>query len=225
MHRHMEETGIQPYQDTAANMGRFATILSASHGCARPLYDEVLFEIEGCVITPTLGSIVPYWLLVIPRTPSVNFAQWQSEIGLETHELVSRVLAHCSIASSRAFWFEHGAAHRGSPVSCGVDHAHLHIIIDAPFSFDEFTSSAVKSAPISWQRKSVDHAYRDIRDGTSYLFAASSERGMLAEHVDYVGSQFFRRVIADLIGQPQCWNYKTHAYIENIRKTVRTFAS
>src|ERR1700694_1921574 len=47
------------------SFGRFATLLSAE-ACVRPVYDQILTEFSDCVVTPTLGSILPFWLLIIP---------------------------------------------------------------------------------------------------------------------------------------------------------------
>ena len=44
---------------------RFANILSDA--CPRPLYDTVLRDTGAMVVTPTLGSIIPNWILAIPR--------------------------------------------------------------------------------------------------------------------------------------------------------------
>jgi ATP adenylyltransferase len=223
MQTNMQDSVRNRRQIPAAKPPRFASIFTAT-GCPRPLYDEVLFEVDGCVVTPTLGSILPHWLLVIPPQPVANFAQWRMATGTEPHDLVRSVLAKRSIANSRAIWFEHGPAHHGSPLSCGVDHAHLHVIIDAPFTFQEFISATTAAANITWKARSVEAIYSTISAGNSYLIAGTSDCGFFSEHVDSVGSQFFRRIIAALTGQPHSWDYKTHPHIDNIRKTIQAFA-
>ena len=207
-----------------ADYDRFVALLSP--GTCSPLpYDEILFETSGCVITPTLGSILPYWLLVIPRVPSVNFVQWRTETRIEPYRLVGDILAQCRIESSRAIWFEHGPAERGSSVGCGVDHAHLHVIINAPFSFDAFIAAAAGAGGANWRERPIQKAYGSIFGATSYLLAASADRSVMVEGIDHIGSQFFRRVIAGLVDQPDAWNYRTHPHIENVRKTLEAFGS
>jgi ATP adenylyltransferase len=206
-----------------ASFGRFAVLLSKnSHG--RQLYDEPLFEVDDCVIAPTLGSVVPRWLLIVPRVQAPNFVRWRAETGVEPCELIGKVAAYWGVEDKRVIWFEHGAAGRGSPVACGVDHAHLHVIIDAPFSFDEFASSASASATaLHWRQYHDFQEYPSIEDGASYLLAASGKRAVLAERVDEVGSQFFRRVVARLARIPGAWDYRSHSHIEKVRETVRAF--
>ena len=220
----MVETTIDSHAAIGDNVSRFATVFS-SNPCARMPYDQVLFEIDGCVIAPTLGSILPYWLLVIPKAPFLNFSRWRSETSIDPRKLVSDVLVKSTVNGDRAFWFEHGPSVRGSSLACGVDHAHLHIIIDAPFSFDDFASAAMNASSIIWRDQPASEAHESIRDGASYLFAASMTRAIIAENVDCVGSQFFRRVIANLVGKPLAWNYKTHPHVGNSQKTVKAFGN
>jgi len=209
--------------DARRSFDRFDSILSQTK-CVRPIYDEILFEIDDCVVTPTLGSILPYWLLVIPRRASHNFDQWRRDQGIEPGVVVKNVLHRCSVSTKRAFWFEHGAVTPNSLISCGVDHAHLHIVVDAPFSFHEFIVAVRSAAPISWQTGEVERLYPNLAGDKSYFVAANFDTGLLAEGVEVFGSQFFRRVIAGLVGNPESWNYQTHAFADNARKTVLAFA-
>ena len=61
MNTHMDEPLNKPYHSVEPSEGRFAALLSTA-SCMRPVYDKILFEVEHCVVTPTLGSILPHWL-------------------------------------------------------------------------------------------------------------------------------------------------------------------
>ena len=178
-----------------------------------------------CVVAPTLGSIVPNWLLVVPRRSVVNFRKWQAITSVDPVCLIGEILANLEIDPKRAIWFEHGPSAEGSPVGCGVDHAHLHVLVDAPFSFNQFAALAMKSARVDWRRDLVRKAYDSISDGCSYLVGGYLNEAVLAEDVETVGSQFFRRVVAQLVGKPHQWNYKTYAHLENAQRTVSAFNS
>jgi ATP adenylyltransferase len=221
MSDHMRQTTTRSRYPAQKGTGRFSSLLSTEPGF-RASYDEVLFEVDGCVVAPSLGSIVPNWLLIVPRKPFANLVRWAAGTNTEVSLLMSHVLARAGVSSERALWFEHGAAAHGSPVACGVDHAHLHLIVDPPFSFDQFISNARKAAPICWQLSTrIDP--KNVPYDVSYLFAGSWNCAALALHVECVGSQFFRRVIADLIGQPTAWDYRGHPFVENVRKTISAF--
>lgn len=202
---------------------RFTAILSESQ-CASLPCDHVLSESNDCLVVPTLGSILPNWLLVIPRQQTINYVQWRKVTGLEPSQIVNDVMAMHDISSERAIWFEHGPANPGSIVGCGVDHAHLHIIAGAPFSFDDFVATSMRMSALNWERLPPAEVHRSLSDGNSYLMAASGNRGVIAENVDNVGSQFFRRVVATLSGCPDAWDYRTHPHLENVHMTLARFS-
>jgi len=208
--------------DSQPKFGRFAPLLGGERRWDAP-YDHVLLETAGCVVTPTLGSILPNWLLLVPKVPAVNFARWAHKVDSNPAEVVDAVLTYLDISPERAIWFEHGPAEAGSIVGCGVDHAHIHVIIDAPFSFREFGTAIDAAGDLTWQRTDATSAYSRIKPDVSYLFACSENRAMLAERVERVGSQYFRRLIATLAQRADEWDYKIHPHLDNVRRTIQTF--
>src|SRR5258708_30616651 len=122
------ETSIHEGLEERSGFGRVEG-LSSADSCGRAQYDEVLCEVDGCAVAPTLGSILPYWLLVVPRVSAVNFRRWAEALGREPYDLVKGVLVELDVCTDRVIWFEHGPADRASPLSCGADHAPLHVII------------------------------------------------------------------------------------------------
>lgn len=183
----------------------------------------MLSESHGCVVTPTLGSILPNWLLVIPRMRVINFARWQAATGIKPADVVKAVLTGYDLDGDRVFWFEHGPSEEGSLIGCGVDQAHLHVIVDAPFSFQDFVSATAKASQFKWQDQSGSTAHESVSAWASYLIAASMDRSVAAQNVGRIGSQFFRRVIAGVVNRPDAWNYRTHPHLGNVRETVRSF--
>lgn len=220
----MRERAISSQAFEQIGKVRFRDLL-CGHNCERAAYDQVLHETQECVVAPTLGSIIPNWLLIVPRRSAVSFRKWQAITRRNPFSLVGEVLAELEIEADRAIWFEHGPSAEGSPVGCGVDHAHLHILVDSPFSFEELAASAAENAPVAWRRASSRAVYGSISAERSYLLAGSRDEAVVAADVDAIGSQFFRRIVAQLAGKPDQWNYKTHAHLENVRTTVSAFSS
>jgi ATP adenylyltransferase len=138
--------------------------------------------------------------------------------------LIRNVLAEYGVASDRAIWFEHGASSAGSLVGCGVDQAHLHVLVDAPFSFQDFEREAKRASDLGWERRVAQTAYDSLEADTSYLLAAQSDWAVVVTKVESVGSQFFRRVVANLIHQPEIWNYRSHPNLRNVHETIRNFS-
>lgn len=205
-----------------AGAGRFASVLEGGSG-PPAIYDEVLAEIAGCVVAPTLGSILPKWLLVIPRTAALNFAIWSDSVRCDPAHLVSLVLNRYGIAHDRAIWFEHGAMEPGSLVGCGVDQAHLHVLVDAPFTFEQFADRASKAGRYVWKSVPTANAYSSLDRNAAYLLVGCNGRAITAHGIEHVGSQFLRRVVAELANDPERWDYRSHPHLEHVEETVRSF--
>ena len=206
------------------NQVRFRNLLyGAIH--ERAVYDQVILETHDCVVAPTLGSIVPNWLLILPRRHAVNFRDWQAVTSLNPVWLVGEILAKLGIGRERAIWFEHGPSADGSLIGCGVDHAHLHLLVDAPFSFEQFSTFAAECTHLNWRHISAPQAYDSISGRCSYLVGGRLGEAVLAEDVESVGSQFFRRIVAQLADKPDQWDYKGHPHLENVLKTIASITT
>ncbi len=204
--------------------GRFAFLNSLAE-CPRPIYDQILFESHGCVITPTLGSILPNWLLIVPRSQTLNFRQWSEATGESPMKVIKSVIAKYAGSKGRVLWFEHGPARTESVLGCGVDQAHLHFIYDAQFSAEELRSNAARSGKLDWSLGRSESIYASVRRKGSYLMVGSEDTAGFAQNVEHVGSQFLRKVIAGMVDQGDAWNYRTHPHLANVRETIRTFCS
>lgn len=209
-------------ENQMGNRERFA-FLKPFGECARPIYDQILLETDGCVVTPTLGSIVPNWLLIVPRSPVLNFAQWSRMTDRSPLQLVKSVMARGAFPTDRLVWFEHGPAQRGSTIGCGVDQAHLHVIYDAPFSAEQLRFVATENSQLNWSVGHAESVYSSVRPERSYLVTGSLETAAFAQDVDHVGSQFFRRMVATISDRMDAWNYRTHPHLSNVRETIRSF--
>jgi len=216
----MGQTAIETWTTIG---GRFSRLL-ASGGSERPSYDRSILETADCVVVPTLGPILPNWLLVVPYRPAGNFRDWSDATQKDVSGLISEILEGLKISSDRAIWFEHGPSASGSPVGCGIDYAHIHVLVDPPFSFDQFVSSVVSASTLDWRRSAAMVAYRSIDRGSSYFVAGSEHAAVIAEHVEIAGSQFFRRVVAQLVDKPEQWNYNDYPHLHNVQATINRFA-
>ncbi len=198
--------------------GRFSKILSAESD--RALFDTVLARGDDWVVAPTLGAIVPGWLLLIPKKESLNFKDWSAISKKTPSELVEEVCCNIGLEKSEVIWFEHGPALDGSLVGCGVDYAHIHILINPPFSFDQFAKSASQDAGLKWTASQPEGVYGGLSDHVSYVLACNDKKALFAENVEEIGSQFFRRVIAKLAGVSHEWNYREFPHIANVQATI-----
>jgi hypothetical protein len=203
-------------------VGRF-NILLASPATGRELHDVPLMETQDWVLAPTLGAIVPNWTIAVPRQPALNFWGWYEQTSSNPFTIVEAVSARLDVSPERILWFEHGPRHVGSVVGCGVDYAHLHLILDAPFSLEALMDQVMAGSSLNWESTLSAQAYAKLKKEESYLVVGQGSWASIAMGVDQVGSQFLRRMIAATVCQPNTWNYHDHPQSQNIAQTIETF--
>jgi ATP adenylyltransferase len=177
------------------------------------------------LVAPTLGAIVPNWLLLIPRDPVLNFRVWAELHGRCPSQLLRDVRLHLGLGADDIVWFEHGPCSSGTPIGCGLDHAHLHILIRPCFSFWSFEQRTRSLSDLNWAAGEYDNSYNMIDVFNSYLIAGSGDRTIIAQGVEATGSQFFRRVVGALVDAGDTWDYRHYPNAHNVYETVRSFRS
>lgn len=202
---------------------RFAGVFSAS--CQKPVYDRVLMDLGEHVVIPTLGAIVPGWLLVVPKQYAVNYRQASERSEVDGFAVVRKAIAKLECGGCDVVWFEHGPLSAGSTLGCGVEHAHIHILISPPFSFGAFESEVRTHSPGKWQSEGSSCVYSSIPSDEAYIVFGDRVNALFSSVDEGIGSQFFRRIIANLVGKPASWNYRTHPHIENIDKTISLYGN
>ncbi|MFT3670618.1 hypothetical protein [Aestuariivirga sp.] len=207
----------------STNNHRFTQILDLTPSC-KPLYNRALAELEDMVVVPTLGSIVPNWLLFVPTWPSLNYRNWNTNTGrdpLLSMELFCEQFGH---DFEKAIWFEHGAASSGSPIGCGVDYAHLHLLIDSQIDFSEFANAAHSLSGVEWRPLANQPSpYDDLPFEEDYYVFGQGRSAFVGNNNRSLGSQFFRRVVARLVKRDAEWDYKSYPFSANIAATCNNF--
>lgn len=187
-------------------------------------YNAVLMEDALAASVPSLGSLVPGWLLTIPKRPAINL---RTLPRLEAASVFSQAKACAATLKSfggTVYHFEHGAPATDSSIGCGVDQAHLHTV---PLGFDLISlvvERTENSIDWRWWPNKAD-ALSTIAEGTAYylLYSASNEK-VLCGRPQRHESQLIRKIIAEKIGTPEDWDYKSVPCLENIEITKREFA-
>src|SRR4051812_5373863 len=89
-------------------------------------YSTALFESASFVAVPSIGSIVPGWMLIVPRAHVLR----ASDLSVASRDELADFVAHVRRNLTERFGptsiFEHGPARPGCTSGCTVDHAHVH---------------------------------------------------------------------------------------------------
>lgn len=199
---------------------RFADVLRTGSG-ARAIWDTSILETDEFVVVPTLGSIVPNWLLLLPRLSTINFREYEKQSAIRSTDHIRTVAAE--LGALDYIWFEHGACEPASATGCGVDYAHIHLLLDAPFSYGDFARHAVQKSNLNWRNSPFDSVYSAVRPDADYYTLGNAEYCLVQDSGCSLGSQFFRKCVAELTQESGRWNYREHPFDDNILRTLRRF--
>jgi ATP adenylyltransferase len=204
---------------------RFSNIVrSANQRCNDPInYDTILLKTSDFVVVPTRGSIVPNWVLVIPINSAINMQAAFQESGCPPLLMLQRIADNLGVSASEMIWFEHGASVLNSQTGCGVDYAHLHVLLVPSFNFSDFKSETFDAHQHEWSETKSHEVYETIAPNTDYYIFGCGDVAFVERTGRSLGSQFFRKIVANLTGKNSAWNYKTHEFDENVSKTIALF--
>jgi len=170
-------------------------------------------------VVPTLGSLVPGWLLLIPRTPVLSVARLGEVERRAAFNLASELSEHLIAFGPQRLLLEHGPNREESNVGCGVDQAHLHVVVTSSDLF----GIVLCDPDVHWEEVSVRDPWHGLSKRQEYYLISNFERS-------YVGfaaksqSQYFRRKIAQAIGKSDCWDYRSWPHYEHAQRTIQYFA-
>lgn len=196
---------------------RFEWILRGEARGPNDLCDAALLSTPAGVVIPSVGALVPGWLLIVPRARVLSYAALSQSIRNELFGL-SHNLAERVSALGTPMILEHGAGRPESAVGCGIDQAHLHVV---PVNFD-LLEQVLKDDRVAWSSVPHSDPWASLDAGDEYYLIATRD-------VAFVGipqaceSQYFRRHIARGVGLGDRWDYKGWPNYGNVARTIREF--
>lgn len=199
---------------------RFDWVLAGERIGADKVCDVDLLEHSDAAVVPTLGSLVPGWLLVVPRLEALSFARLDYGVRCALFLFARELAKEAKHFGKRTFLLEHGPGEYLSQIGCGVDQAHLHVV---PTDFD-LLGNVLEDGDIDWKEVSPNNPWKEIGDGQEY-YLISDDCSSYVGLPRCVKSQYFRRQIAHLNGDADKWNYREWPFYENARRTIQYFGS
>ncbi|HEY4778295.1 MAG TPA: hypothetical protein VIH47_01730 [Solirubrobacterales bacterium] len=163
-------------------------------------FDQVIRRGPGVVLAPTVGSILPGYLMAISADHLLSFGMLGSErLREEIEPWLAERLAELSPVFGEYVVFEHGSAGEDDRQGGCVAHAHMHLVPAGP----DLARGILDGE--EWQ--SVG-AFSDIaafaEAGYAYLGAAG--RSWVLPEPGFPG-QWVRRRIASWAGRPDEWDW------------------
>jgi diadenosine tetraphosphate (Ap4A) HIT family hydrolase len=174
-------------------------------------FNTVLWQTPEAVITPTLGMLLPGYLLSIPRS-HVDSLGCLEPADQETILQFTRSAIECLAAEFGPYLiFERGSdpttAHTDS-----VTHAHLHLVPSA----DKVVPALLRLLPWELIPPSSDLRSLALKD---YVYLESNGvRWVVAD--PSVPRQMIRRVVAQVAGRPESWDWRRSPGKSTLRATL-----
>ena len=192
-------------------------------GGDRAQWNQPLAETENFVVVPSLGSLVEGWLLMVPKDHYISMGALPPGLRIEADSLEQRVMRSLRRRyAAPIVAFEHGPSAASHGTGCGVDHAHLHIV---PTACDllEYARPLVP-ASVHWTVCDPSGEW-DLRSaayqaGQDYLYLKGNCGPSVVATCEDFGSQIFRRALSRYLGIEDEYNWRTHARIDTVRRTV-----
>lgn len=196
-----------------ATKTRFDWIIQG-HKCGPEMpFDREVIGDDKVSVIPTKGSIVPGWLLVVPREQTLSIAKLGKSAQIHALQHAQKAKELITKMAKHVFIFEHGPCYQKSKAGCGVDQAHLHVV---PLDFD-LIEYIKNESHLNWHEVSTSSPWENIPSNQEYYYISDSIRSYVG-FVEKPESQFFRKKIAEKLNRG--WDYNTHPYAENATATL-----
>jgi len=175
------------------------------------LVNAIVFETQNFAVIPSLGHLVEGYLLIVPKEHLLSIGALSTDKFTELSDVIEQIRSLIEPIYGPTILFEHGPASPARRAGCCTDHAHLHIV---PAKVDLL-------APVRpfflWR---PIHALSDLKafydNHEPYLFIQGADAVMHACPAPLVPSQFLRKALANCLGKPREWDWRSYPAIDGI---------
>lgn len=184
--------------------------------CGLPI-KRIVYEGEHWAIWPTIGAIVPGYVLIISKKHRLSLMACNKEEIIELESLLKQIRnILADIYHYPCIAFEHGSGGDIDNKPSSVEHCHLHVM---PLKEDIYNRIDVEKFQI-FQIKSLDSLYKSKRQQLPYLLYQDHREQFFVMYADTYISQYFRQLVALSEGVAEKWNWKYYYFSENIKMTI-----
>lgn len=163
---------------------------------------RVITEHSEFVVLPSMGQIVPGYLLLLPREHYRSFADMSESVLARAESLKTQLVRQLAPLFGKYLFFEHGVRTPDSG-GCGVSHAHLHAV---PFPANKEPIEKLRS-DFEFVRVSGLIDLKSVAPEQSYLYYESLSKDRYVFYAPFIQSQYLRRLLAENLGV-QDWDWR-----------------
>ncbi len=184
-----------------------------------PLLWTPVAETERFVAVPSIGPLVPGWLLVLPKWHALNLASLTAMDMAALENDLQEIGSIWSDTFGPLTMFEHGPREFSSAVGCGVDHAHMHLV---PLGAIDLLAVAKRHLPtLKWQEIDSLHAVNHGKDADKpYLYLRMPTGRSFVSRASHIPSQALRRALAAEQDRGDEYDWKAFSRLEVVHQTL-----
>jgi diadenosine tetraphosphate (Ap4A) HIT family hydrolase len=176
---------------------------------------RTVFETQNFKVLPSLGQIVEGHVLVVPVRHYTALADMPSPLTEEVADLADHVRIALSANYGSCLLFEHGS--RGvCSGGCGIYHAHLHAV---PLREESEPVSLLKERFGYRKLGSIGDIASESNGTDSYLYYEDLHSNRYIFDVEYLPSQYMRRLMAEALGKDE-WDWRKCGREEALLSTI-----
>ncbi|HXR17147.1 MAG TPA: HIT domain-containing protein [Terriglobales bacterium] len=169
---------------------------------AHELESRTILEQENFRVLPTLGQIVPGYLLLVPNHHYRAFADMSLEELKAAEVLKTSLTEQMRVMYGNYLFFEHGVRTSDSG-GCGISHAHLHAV---PFPHEKDPVEELARS-FSFEKISSLLELKRVEPDRSYLYYESVRGIKYVLYPPFIPSQYIRRLLAEALGN-RAWDWR-----------------
>jgi diadenosine tetraphosphate (Ap4A) HIT family hydrolase len=181
---------------------------------ANEVASRTILEQDDFRVLPSLGQIVPGYLLLVPNHHYRAFADMSLEELKAAEVLKTSLTKQMRSVYGNLLFFEHGVRTSDSG-GCGISHAHLHFV---PFP-DERDPVEELTRAFPFEEVSNLLELRGVQPGQSYLYYESVRANRYVFYPPFIPSQYIRRLLAEALGI-QAWDWRQYGKEERLLSTL-----
>lgn len=168
-------------------------------------------------VVPTLGALVPGYLLIISKAHRLSVSECSQAEQEELQHLLTRIREILEqLYQKPCIAFEHGESAQSTKSAASVSHCHVHIL---PFSGNLCEKIGYRTSYINFGELTEIGQY--TVSGEPYLFFQSNDRHNSLIFLEKYPRQLFRRILAYEIGKEDMWDWNYFPFYDNLRNTYQ----
>lgn len=172
-----------------------------------------LFESKYFVVFPSVGSLVPGHILVVPKRHTTAMA-YLDEKEISSLNAIVKILSDIlgGVYDKNIICLEHGAIKLTDSTGICVDHAHFHLV---PTNLPILKQINLKMNKIKLQELSKLQTMCN-----EYILVSQGIENFFFSVVDNIPSQFLRKIVFDGENLSGHWNWREDQRISLMQQTI-----